>query len=341
MQTKLSGGGDRKNVLVVRTDRIGDVVLSTPVFASIRKARPDWRISVLVRPLLAELLEDHPHIDEVITLGTNNKPSFLSTRKLPSTLRRRKFDIAVHLYSDFWVSLAVWRAGIRERIGPASKVARIFYGKAIVQHRSKGRLHEADYNLALLKPLGIAPVRRPFIAVSGKNPAKALFKPDGKNVGVFPGMGGSARNWKPRQYAKLVDSLRSDSVNVILMCGPGEEGLLEEVEKSLTSRKPMRYVGRKLKELAVVIGNLDCFVAPSTGPLHIASGVGTPAVGIYCPIRVCLPARWGPIGDNDASFAPQVPACEQCAKERCGHFDCMELLDVEPVANAVRERLQS
>ena len=68
------GSADSVNILVVRTDRIGDVVLSTPVLASLRAARPKWKISILVRPVVAPLLEGHPDVDGVITLETNEKP---------------------------------------------------------------------------------------------------------------------------------------------------------------------------------------------------------------------------------------------------------------------------
>ena len=337
---------DSVNILVVRTDRIGDVVLSTPVLASLRAAHPNWKISFLVKPALADLLQGHPDVDSLLTLETDDKPSFLNTRGLSDRLRKGNFDIAVHLYSDFWISLAVWRAGVGHRIGPASKIARLFYNRSIVQRRSMGGRHETDHNLDLLKPLGIPPIRRSKVSVADTISAGAqkLLDSGRKNVGIFPGMGGSARNWKPEKYARLADFLSSKGVNVILICGPGEEKLLDEVQ-SFTSQAPARYVSNRRDELAAFIKALDCFVAPSTGPLHIASAVGTPAVGIYCPIKVCLPERWGPIGENDISFVPDVPVCERCIAERCelydsrGQYDCMDKIEVEPLADAVMERL--
>ncbi|MBI3582065.1 MAG: hypothetical protein HY098_08360 [Nitrospinae bacterium] len=62
-------------------------------------------------------------------------------------------------------------------------------------------------------------------------------------------------------------------------------------------------------------------------------------MGIYCPIRVCLPERWGPIGERDAALRPDVPVCERCRPERCEHYDCMDKLEPERVAAAVRERV--
>ena len=329
---------DDAKILIVRPDRIGDVVLSTPVFTSIRRARPGWKISALVTPVVAPLLEGHPDVDEVIRLSTSEKPSYSNTVGLAEEIKAGRFDAAVHLFSSFWTSLAVWRAGVPLVLGPASKMASIFYNVRITQHRSRGGRHEADHNLDLLAPLDIPPVRKSSVAVrEGFAPPPGLLASAKKNIGVFPGMGGSARNWKPASYARLADILAGEGMNVILICGPGGEPLLSEVGASAKTAHS-KFVCLGLNDLASFIRMLDCFVAPSTGPLHIASAVGTPAVGIYCPIRVCLPERWGPIGERDAALRPDVPVCERCEPERCEHYDCMDRLEPERVADAVRER---
>jgi len=295
---------------------------------------------MLVRPLLGELLLGHPDIDRLITLDTNDKPNFSNTANLHETLRVEKFDIAIHLFSDFWISLAVYRAGIPLSIGPASKLGQIFYNFKIKQRRSKGERHETDYNLDLLAPLDIEPVRKSSLPLPEKISPSALALLDGsrKNIGIFPGMGGSARNWKPEKYAELADRLSAEGFRIILVAGPGEEQLLDELLRHSSGKYP-KVANLGLKEFAGFIGKLDLFVAPSTGPLHISSAVGTPAVGIYCPIRVCLPQRWGPIGEKDIGLVPDVPVCEKCTSDKCREFDCMDKLDMDTVFKAAMERI--
>ena len=331
---------ENSRILVIRPDRIGDVVLSTPVLMSLRAAKPGWKIALLVRPMIAPLLEGHPAIDELIALDTDAKPSWKNTAALAGVLRLKKFDAALHLYSDFWISLAVWRAGVPVRIGPASKLARVFYNTALTQRRSRGERHEADYNLDLLAPLGIPPLRESMLPVwpNAIGAAAALLDPARKNIGVFPGMGGSARNWKPERYARLIDLLGAGGINVILMGGAADAAMVAGVADACVTT-PKRFAGTDLKELAALIQKLDVFIAPSTGPLHIAGAVGTPAVGIYCPIRVCLPRRWGPIGKRDTAPRPDVPVCEKCVKEQCPYWDCMDRLSADEVAAAVKENL--
>ncbi|TBR20839.1 MAG: glycosyltransferase family 9 protein, partial [Candidatus Nitrosotenuis sp.] len=88
---------DNARILVIRPDRIGDVVLSTPVLVSLRAARPRWKIAMLVRPAVAPLLEGHPDIDELLTLEADGKPSWKNTAGLAGMLRQKKFDAALHL----------------------------------------------------------------------------------------------------------------------------------------------------------------------------------------------------------------------------------------------------
>jgi ADP-heptose:LPS heptosyltransferase len=339
-QIRIAADMPGRNILVVRPDRIGDVVLSTPVFTSIRRACPTWRITALLKPMTAELLEGHPDIDEIITLNTNDKPGLRNTWGLAKKLRAKKFDIAIHLYSDFWVSMAVGHAGIPMIIGPASKIAQLFYTDRITQRRSKRGLHETDYNLELLDIFGIPPIRKSSLPLNTEAPASAIGTLDSarKNIGIFPSMGGSALNWSFDKYAKLAKKMKEARHNVILICGPGDEDIIDLISaKGEDGYK--KVSGLTLKEFAAFTAKLDLFIAPSTGPLHIASAVGTPAAGIYCPIRVCLPARWGPIGEKDISFVPDVPVCEKCRGVDCEDYNCMDKLEVEKVFDAVTELL--
>jgi ADP-heptose:LPS heptosyltransferase len=328
------------NILIVRPDRIGDVVLSTPVFTSIRRACPSWRITALLKPMTAELLEGHPDIDEIITLDSDDKPSLRNTWGLRKKLRKKKFDIAIHLYSNFWVSLAVGHAGIPTVIGPASKIAQLFYTDRVTQRRSKRGRHETDYNLELLDILGIPPIRKSSLPLDREVPPSAIAALDGdrKNIGLFPCMGGSALNWSFNKYAKLARSLKEAGHNVIFICGPGDEDVIDLIAAKAEDGFK-KVSGLSLKEFASFTAKLDLFIAPSTGPLHIASAVGTPSAGIYCPIRVCLPSRWGPIGEKDISFVPDVPVCEKCRGVDCEYHNCMDKLEVETVFNAVTKML--
>ena len=148
-------------ILIIRTDRIGDLIASTPVFESIKKAYPDSYLAAMVSPYTKELLKNNPFVDEVIVYdGEGQHKNFKGLLKLAKTLKEKRFDVAMTLFSNFRLGLLVYMAGIPERIAPATKIAQIFYNRRVLQRRSQSLKHEADYNLDLLKLLGIEQAAR-------------------------------------------------------------------------------------------------------------------------------------------------------------------------------------
>lgn len=135
--------------LIVRTDRLGDVLLTTPVSSALRDAYPEAQISWLVRPYTAPILEHNPDVDQVLVDRGG------SVSDLIALLKKERFDVAVVAYPHWRTNWALWRAGVPMRIGPASKWYSLLFTHKIWQHRSEGKKHEADYNLELLAPLGV------------------------------------------------------------------------------------------------------------------------------------------------------------------------------------------
>jgi len=312
------------------------------VFASIRAAWPEAYVCALTRDYTRGLLEGQSGIDDVVSFesSSNHIPAGAFMKTL-SEIRSRKFDAAVALFSNFSVAALLAMAGIPVRIGPASKAAQIFFTHRIKQRRSKGQRHEADHNLDLLAPLGVTPVRRAELKVSD-GARKVFAKTDGRPlVGIHPGSGGSSRNWPESNYSRLASGLAGAGVDVALTGSAAERGLVERIANA-SGNNAQVYIGKNgVMELAGALSELDVFVAPSTGPLHIASAVGTPVVGIYCPIFVCLPQRWGPIGPNDSAIVPDVEPCERCVGGRCAQWDCMDKISVERVKEEVLGKITS
>lgn len=330
---------EKPRILVARTDRIGDVVLSLPVFTSIRAAYPGAHICALTRDYTRGLLENRPDIDEVISFDSpNNHIPNREFFRLAADLRRKKFDAAIALFSNFSVAALLAASGIPVRIGPASKLAQFFLTHRLAQRRSKSARHEADHNLDLLKPTGIHPVREASIKIP-KAARHPFRKTHGKPlIGIHPGNGGSARNWPEKNYSRLISELSAQEADVAVTGSPAENAMVERIVKE-AGAAVQTYIGEgDLMELAAALSQLDVLIAPSTGPLHIASATGTPVVGIYCPIRVCLPQRWGPIGADDTALVPDVPPCERCEGEKCSEWDCMEKITVGRVKEAALAR---
>lgn len=333
-------------ILVIRTDRIGDLIVSTPVFKAIKDKYPDAYIAAMVSPYTADLLSYNPYVDEVITCDRKGEHSGIKGLfKLTADIKRKKFDVAITLHSRMHLGFMAFFGGIKKRIAPATKLAQIFYNYRITQRRSRSVKHEADYNLELLKPLGIDITDKEVGLWTNKDHdahAQAyLAKEDLIDaaekkllIAIHPGSGDSAKNWRPERYAALADSLVSRGYSIILSGGHAEENLLNEVRDHMKAA-PHIYMSGTLLNFAALLKKLSAFVSSSTGPMHMAAAVKTATAALFCPVRVCTPVRWGPIGNRQEIFMPEVPQCEKCTRSACKYYECMNMIEIDAVADAV------
>ncbi|MBI3542543.1 MAG: glycosyltransferase family 9 protein [Deltaproteobacteria bacterium] len=350
----------KSKILVVRPDRIGDVVLSTPVLEALKHSYPDAEIHMLVRESVVPVVQHNPFLSNVVTYSPeSNHAGFAGVWRLMRALQSQHYDIAITLQVSFAVSLALLFAGIRYRVGPYSKwYSYLFFNRGTRQSRSTVEMHETDYNLMLLRKLGIrAPSRRfePSITVDAE--AKDRMRTYVRNLGiddgakfvvVHPGMGGSALNWPEGYYVDLIARLASRGVTVVITGGIHEKALVERVlaaVKDQGAKGPVHeFLGANsptgLADLVALLSLAHVMVAPSTGPLHIAAALGKRTVSFYSPIKVQSAIRWGPYAAVEDKHHVLVPdaLCGQdfkCAGRKCHFFFCMERLGVEEALSAV------
>jgi len=287
------------NILIVRTDRLGDVLLTTPVSTALRRMFPDARISWLVRPYTAPLLEHNPDIDRILVDRGE------SAGRLADRIRNERFDAAIVAYPRWRIVWALWLARVPLRIGPANKFYAILLNRRVRQRRSKGAKHEADYNLELLAPLappGASFERYPtrYVATDEeRRAARSILGTKGISgakpvVILHPGSGGSSARWPLGHFTALGDRLLAAGCDLVVTGGPGEDH--EGAMAGKMRRSPV-FVGAgsvNIRELAAILSWADLVVTNSTGPLHLAVALGVPTVSIYSPVPTRHPARWGP-----------------------------------------------
>ena len=350
------------SILVVRADRIGDVVLSTPVFEAIRNHYPKAKITVLVRELVAPLLRGLSSVDEVLIYEPEGKHAgFSGFFELMREFRKRKIQLAICLQSQPRIAAALFGVGVPHRVGPLSKLhSFIFYNRGVRQRRSQVEMHEADYNLQLLRRLGIRSGTRNFptrvhldpeaceTASQWMNRLRQFPGASGRVVAVHPGMGGSALNWPEDSYLELIQALLDAGHGVVLTGGGLEAPLLERFREKLPAHPGLGFWGGKdsgpVSRLAGLFAQVDLVVAPSTGPLHVAVAVGRSVVTFYPPIRVQSAVRWGPYvsDENQASvLVPEVYCGEdfRCRGSLCHYYPCMKSIPVRVALEQVQLQL--
>src|SRR5574341_317059 len=195
--------GDEK-VLVIRTDRIGDLVLTTPLFQVLKQNYPRLKLSALVSDYAQPILELNPYLDEVITYSTADRNTLLKT------LQAKHFDLAILVYPRFRLVWLAYRAGIPVRIGTAYRWYSFLFTHKIRQHRKRVDKHELEYNLELLTPLGLKVqgiLPSIFLSKSELQAAEQLLqrhglRPEDLKVVIHPGGGRSSLRWSGNNFAE-------------------------------------------------------------------------------------------------------------------------------------------
>jgi ADP-heptose:LPS heptosyltransferase len=351
-------------ILLVRGDKIGDVVLCTPAIEALREKLPEARISMLVRTQVADVLRGNPDLDAVLEIDPIMHSGPKGFLRLVQMLRRERFEVAIVFQAPALIAAAVFLSRIPYRIGPYSKWwSWATYNLGMRQTRSNVEMHEADYNLQLLRDLGVAfsgEERRPKVVV-GANEARVareffserVVQNRFKTVAIHPGMAGSALNWPEKNYVRLGRRLLQ-RYNVVVTGGPSEEALVEKIVESISWRQSfdpeqpvlMKYVGKDtLAHMVAILDRCDGVVAPSTGPMHLAVALKKKVVTVFSPILVQSAIRWGPYGvrhgtnlgvapqDQASVLVPDVNCAEhfKCALSACIYYPCMPRVSVADV----------
>ncbi len=324
-------------ILIVRTDRIGDVLLTTPIATALRRRFPKAHITWLTRAYTAPLFQHNSDVDEVLIDEG-------STADLTQRLRNGRFDTAIIAHPRWRVAWATWRAGIPLRIGPASKIYSALFTHRVWQHRSEGAKHEADYNLDLLEPLGIPFQRLPTrLVLSDEETAWARKTLESHRltfqkpiIGIHPGSGGSSGRWPLSHFMELGDRLQEAGYEVVITGGPGEDYQYLMIDHMRRIPVFIAAGSVSVRELAALLGQFSLFVTNSTGPLHMAVALGVPTVSVFSPQTTCHPKRWGPYPDypegGRAHGVAVAPSTEMTQAD-------MRAVTVEQVWELCRERL--
>jgi ADP-heptose:LPS heptosyltransferase len=323
------------NVLVVRPDGIGDVILSLPVASQLRQLLPDARIGFLTSPIVAPMLDRHPDVDYVRTVRFTDSSSTLRAAFSDGV------DAAIFLKPFRRLMWAAVLARVPIRVATGYRWYSLLANRRIFEHRSEFLKHESEYNAEMLKGLGLNPVSvsPPSLVVSDEERRDAERYWTGlpsPRVVVHPG-GRSARRWRPEHFRDLAAKLARAGYGVVLTGNEGERSEFERDTLAHMSLPPGigNLMGRlSVRELMAVIAVAQVVVSGATGPAHLAAALGTAVVSLFDPRRNNLPVRWRPLGSG-VLLRPDVPTCEKCIGDLCPYWDCLDRMTVNHVVAAV------
>ncbi|WP_074017262.1 glycosyltransferase family 9 protein [Fusobacterium massiliense] len=336
-----------KRILVSRTDKIGDLVLSIPSFFMLKKMYPNAELVVLVRDYNADIVRNLSYIDRVIKIDDYTKAELLTK------IEYFKADVFIALYNDSFISLLAKASKAKIKIGPISKLCSFFtYNKGIIQKRSKSIKNEGEYNLDLIEKLDSELYKKLFelntkIELTEENRKVAsLYFQENKIVGkvlvVNPFMGGSAKNISDDEYSIVLKILlqKVENLNIIITCHISDEERAENLKQSIGSDKVFVFAnGASILNTASIIERADLYFGGSTGPTHIAGALGKKIVAIYPRKNTQSPTRWGVLNNDNVKYViPDEDNPKENYKNK--YFDNFDEKWIEKTVNYLVEGLQ-
>ncbi len=340
-----------KKILVSRVDRIGDVILSTPVFAALKQKYPTASISAMVLKQTAPIVRGNPYIDEVIILDKKGQhKSWLQTFFFGLSLRHQKFDVAIHLHPTNRVNVISWAAHIPVRIGYKVLLGRHGRNDFLLTHKIpeqkwQGKKHEAEYNFDLLKFLHVPkPDRLKLHMPLRKQDLEDLNRLIPQGLGdhyvVFhPSASCISKRWPPGRLAQVADRLAAQFGIFPVIIGQ-DEGVVHAHEmQNNMAHKSLNLAGKlSLGMLGWLLKGARLLVSNDSGPVHVAAACETPVVSIFGRNQPGLnPIRWRPISEQ-ASYIHKDVGCVVCLAHKCEiNFKCLTELLVDDVLNVIKE----
>lgn len=300
------------NILVVRTDKLGDFITALPAMYVLKQHNPQNRIIACVAPLNRALAQSCDFIDEVIVDEGG------TVFGLAKKIKEADIDASITLFSNTRVALAQFLARVPKRIAPATKIAQIFYTNRVVQRRSEVKMAEFEYNLELTKALFSdisLEYKKPLLEFSDAKKIYEVFCLNNdieKEVMAFHvGYGGSSdANFTLEEYEILIrEVIKKGKYQVVLTFGPDEKELYEEMQKRLYDVNAVFYLSLEgLVYFAKLVSNFKLFVSTSTGTYHVASLVGTPTMTFFADNLFASAKRWKSVGDEKLQMHFSLPS---------------------------------
>lgn len=335
--------GDRspERILIIKPSSLGDVTHGLPILHLVRKRFPKARISWLVVPYCAGLLQNHPDLDEVILFDRRRfAAAWRSPRALADlirfhrALRSRRFDCVIDLQGLFRSGWLAWQTGAAVRVGFANarELAPLFY-----THRvgiDTVEQHAIDRYLKIAEALGCPtePLEYHFPTTEAdQRHVAGLVEKLGRFAVLLPATNWLTKRWPVENFAALVRPLEERLGLKCVVAGgadaaalaPGIAGALNLAGKT------------SIPQLVALLQRASLVIANDSGPMHIASALGRPLVALFGPTN---PVRTGPHKRLECVVRTEIE-CSPCYRRRCSHQSCLRQLSVERVLAAAERQV--
>jgi ADP-heptose:LPS heptosyltransferase len=339
---------DVRDILVIRTAYIGDVVMTLPILKPLRELYPRARIAFLTASGAVDVLKENPFVDEVIAYDPPwfYPSSTSSWREFINRMRRRTFDLVIETRADIReILLLAW---------PLRASYRVSYdvggGGYLLTHcvPYPGLRHKVEYHLDLVRYLGYRGRDLEwgiYLSPEERQGVREIMERKGTGepfIAVHPGGRLPLKRWPARHFAAVCGKLTEKyGMPVVVFGSENERPIVEEMISSM-KRRPVVLAGEvSLREMAGILSHASVFLCNDSGPMHIAAAMKTPTVAVFGPSKS---AETGPFGGEHRVVEKAFPCRPTCDESSC-RFErynaCMEDVSPEDVFRAADDLIRS
>lgn len=320
------------------------MVLLTPALRALKQVYPESNLTLLLRPLVADLMETHPYVDTCL-VDTKSRGRFRSLWALARQIHRAAFDVAVVLHpTSFRNALLPFLARVPIRVGTSVN------GRGMLLTTSRKddtSVHEVHRYLRVLQLLAIdtsldslefwhtdteRQTIQEFLDVEGVSSTDRL-------IALNLGTTWRTKQWDITNFVEVIEQIADLAPGVrIVLTGSSDE--LALVEALSTSLPVINLIGKtSILQLGALLERCEVCLTCDSGPMHIAAAVGTPTVALFGPTS---PVRHKPYGVGHTMIEKPVE-CRPCYKRTCHRQDalhlCMTEISTAEVVKALKIKL--
>ncbi len=314
---------ENKKVLIVKMSSIGDVIHTMIPIAILKREKPNYFISWVVKEHIYKILTFFPYVDEIIKLKKNENIS-----KLIKNLRKKDFDITIDFQGLIKSGIITFLSGAKLKIGFDKKntresLASLFYNQKIDVEDKK---HVIEKSISLLNPLGIK--NKEIKNIDFKFPETLKRKVEKiilnnfynkKFIILNPGGMWHTKRWPTERFGELAKLIKENfNYEIAIIFGKNEKKYGEEIKKIASF---VKLIPLELDELFYFISKCEIYVGGDTGPTHMASILNKKCLALFGPTD---PERNGPFNENSKIVYEKV-YCSPCYKRKCKNPICMDI----------------
>jgi lipopolysaccharide heptosyltransferase II len=329
------------NILFLRIDRIGDMVLSTPAIKAIKQSFPGSSLTVLASESNHMVLLNNPYVDHIMVYP---KP-FRKQLEMIQRIQNLKFDLVIDPYPDYELKTALiaFLSRGKYRIGYPGFGREAFFN--LKSSESPGRHHFIHQTLDMLKPLGILasdPIPEIHVTQDEKIWARNWLKQRGLGkkpiIGIHPGAYYETQQWPVEYYAEVAEGLsKYEMADVIVFGGPGDKSIVNQIAGSL-SNNIFSMITKCLRHFIAMLPFCRMLICNNSGPLHLAVAARVPTISFMGPTDK---DRWMPVGSIHKVLRMDHLPCIGCNSGYCviKNHDCMRFIDSATVIQTIKNHI--